>query len=370
MKNRRMRNLKEAGITLVALVVTIIVLLILAGVTINLALSNNGIIQRAKDASEAHKQGVQNETESMAYMEEAIDGLGTVTPGKKVSIKAGTGAGTDLKTAIANGTNLNTLYTQPVDYTSEEGITWQLFYDDDTNIYLIASDYVPIDTLPNELIKETQAEGEIKYIAWFASGSSPNYTGDIMTKEPWSAGTESSTITSNPLTSTYLKWVNSSVVSKKNNPNMKSVAYMMDTSKWSNFAGEAKGAKAMGGPTVEMFALSYNSKHDTKLGTYGTSASDIVSTGTNANAGVNGYKVKIGEGSWTTNVSGLDRSSDNMWVKTRTGKASGMWVASPSANSASSVYKVLYNGNLDDNYGSNISYGFRPVVSIPKSSIQ
>ena len=41
---------KNKGITLVALVVTIVVLLILAGVSINLVLGNNGIIAKAKDA--------------------------------------------------------------------------------------------------------------------------------------------------------------------------------------------------------------------------------------------------------------------------------------------------------------------------------
>lgn len=41
---------KENGITLVALVVTIVVLLILAGVSISLVLGNNGIIKKAKDA--------------------------------------------------------------------------------------------------------------------------------------------------------------------------------------------------------------------------------------------------------------------------------------------------------------------------------
>ena len=41
---------KNKGITLVALVVTIVVLLILAGVSINLVLGNIGIIAKAKDA--------------------------------------------------------------------------------------------------------------------------------------------------------------------------------------------------------------------------------------------------------------------------------------------------------------------------------
>ena len=40
---------KQKGITLIALVVTIVVLLILAGVTISLLLDENGIITKSKD---------------------------------------------------------------------------------------------------------------------------------------------------------------------------------------------------------------------------------------------------------------------------------------------------------------------------------
>lgn len=43
---------KEQGITIISLVVTIIVLIILAGVSINLTLGNNGIITKAKQAKE------------------------------------------------------------------------------------------------------------------------------------------------------------------------------------------------------------------------------------------------------------------------------------------------------------------------------
>ena len=44
------------GITLVALVVTIIVLVILAGVSINLILGNNGVIEKAKGAKEINSE--------------------------------------------------------------------------------------------------------------------------------------------------------------------------------------------------------------------------------------------------------------------------------------------------------------------------
>ncbi len=45
----------QSGITLIALVVTIIVLLILAGVTINFVLSDGGIFGKAKEAGSATK---------------------------------------------------------------------------------------------------------------------------------------------------------------------------------------------------------------------------------------------------------------------------------------------------------------------------
>ena len=51
MKTKNKRNyLKQGGITLIALVVTIVVLLILAGVSINALFRNSGIIEKAKDA--------------------------------------------------------------------------------------------------------------------------------------------------------------------------------------------------------------------------------------------------------------------------------------------------------------------------------
>ena len=40
----------KKAITLVALVVTIVVLILLAGVSINLVIGNNGIMQKAKEA--------------------------------------------------------------------------------------------------------------------------------------------------------------------------------------------------------------------------------------------------------------------------------------------------------------------------------
>ena len=71
----------KKGITLVALVVTIVVLLILAGVSINLVLGNNGIIVKAKDAETKSAEASQNDLKGMnglvSKMEGALAGSGS-----------------------------------------------------------------------------------------------------------------------------------------------------------------------------------------------------------------------------------------------------------------------------------------------------
>ena len=60
-------NFKEKGITLIALVITIVVLLILAGISLNLVLGENGIVTKAKDAREQTIIGHEKEQINLAY---------------------------------------------------------------------------------------------------------------------------------------------------------------------------------------------------------------------------------------------------------------------------------------------------------------
>lgn len=63
----------QTGITLIALVVTIVVLLILAGVTINAVFSDNGIINRAKDAQNKMDQAKQNDLAGIDELNNVIN---------------------------------------------------------------------------------------------------------------------------------------------------------------------------------------------------------------------------------------------------------------------------------------------------------
>ena len=81
----------KKGITLVALVVTIVVLLILAGVSINLVLGDNGIIAKAKDAETKSAEASQNDLKGMnglvSEMEGALAGNGSTGSGNNFMTK-------------------------------------------------------------------------------------------------------------------------------------------------------------------------------------------------------------------------------------------------------------------------------------------
>ena len=82
-EKRKMNKLKsKKGITLVALVVTIVVLLILAGVSINLVLGNNGIIAKAKDAETKSAEASQNDLKGMNGLVSEMEGVLNGNSGK------------------------------------------------------------------------------------------------------------------------------------------------------------------------------------------------------------------------------------------------------------------------------------------------
>ena len=387
----------DRGITLIALIITIIILVILAAVSIR-AITDMAIVGHAINGTQSYAQGAVAENEMLGTTVNTIDSTlerlqeiqsgnrnagGSGRQNDKTTIKVGT---TDLSavTRFNNSEGLNDYYGETTDFKSATTgdlatINWQLFYDDADNIYLISSNYVPLATLPSELFL---AEYEVSMgyrTAWFASDwdyDVGTYSGTIMVTAPWSNGASGSIFENNPIVNNYLKWVAYATDNEYtlNNYNMRAVAYMLDTSKWSKFAGNMSGASAIGGPTVEMFALSYNAGHPTgsQLGTYSTINSD--------NAGEDGYNTKLGEDSWSS-----DTSYDlvgSMWVINDQDFADGYWLASPGDGNYDTLCTVGSFGKLGSSQGEifygysefgdpgNRLYGFRPIVIIPKSILK
>ena len=79
-KNKSIKMLrKEKGITLIALVITIIVLLILSGISISMLTDNNGILSRAMEAKEKTEVSALKERVKLDIFEKQLIGNGEIT---------------------------------------------------------------------------------------------------------------------------------------------------------------------------------------------------------------------------------------------------------------------------------------------------
>ena len=253
----------QYGITLIALVITIIVLLILAGVSLNLVMGNQGILQQATKAVDKNKAGSIQEEIQLAIAEKTIeyyknydetsktesdyikeklsegittssgatitadsegnlsytDSNGGTTTGKvdfatgNVTIAGTTTGGTTEKTLANQITSAN--YGDKINYSvTVDGTTlnnWKVFCKDGSNVYIILDGYLDNTLVP----EEAQMTIEKTYdVYWDESG----------------------TVDTGAKASSILK----------------------DNNVWSNFANGNGGEKAIGSPTLEMFVNSWN----------------------------------------------------------------------------------------------------------------
>jgi hypothetical protein len=151
---------QDKGITLVALVITIIVLLILAGVSISLVVGDNGVMSRAQNASDNTKYSQIKEAVGLAlsdiqseywakYAESAVTGMGDYFNEKKLS-DALYSNGYTLASAVAtnanavrvsNASNMLNKYVAPTSGNPVAGTNYAVYY-----VYVnnTKSDYVQI----------------------------------------------------------------------------------------------------------------------------------------------------------------------------------------------------------------------------------
>lgn len=109
-----MKNIlkQNKAITLVALVVTIVVLLILAGVTLKLVLDNNGIIQKSKEARSETIVADEKSKVEMAYLSAALKKLGDTVTAEELQEELDSSVGTGKTDVTTNGDDtLNVLFS-------------------------------------------------------------------------------------------------------------------------------------------------------------------------------------------------------------------------------------------------------------------
>ena len=347
-----MLSKKNKGITLVALVITIIILLILAGISIS-ALTNTGIFGKAKDAKQKSDEAALDQNTKLDEYESEINAY---LPGQNNG-GGGQGSGINANT-IASATDTekaNNYYGKSVNYTSANGVTgWKIFYADSSNIYLIADDYVDVAKLPRGTDKSGNSVGNAP-----ANTDSSYKKAAPLNNIMKAYSTGAARITTDTIKNLNSSFFARSDSSKNTNYNMRAVAYMLDTTAWSTFKdSNGKADYVIGGPTLEMLFKSYNQKHPGK--NYEAQATSAI-----------GYQLRVNEGTWkdyTDSSSDYLDSSDSLYVLPSSKGASAMWLASPSAYTASVMY-VYCSGYVSvSDYDAN-DRGFRPLVCL-KSNVQ
>ena len=317
------------------MVITIVILLILAGISIS-ALTNQGLFGKAKESKEKSENAQKEEQNVLNEYEEALGKYNST------GIKA---------SDIANAEDKNEYYGKVVTgYTPTNGATvqnWKIFYADSNNIYLIADDYVEREYLP----ASTNSSGSVTTNKPTAgSYARAAYFGDSL-RADYSTG-------SARITDEKIKALNNSYFSQNftsTNENMKAVAYMLDTKAWEGFKdANGKAEYVIGGPTIEMLMNSYSQKHGVQ---YKAKASSTT-----------GYQISTDNGTnWknymTTSSEYLDKEDSLYVIKSQT-NAVYMWVASPSANGTIHVMTVYYDGWVTSNAYSTTNVGFRPLVCL------
>ena len=120
------KSLQEKGITLIALVVTIIILLILAGVTLNMALSQDGLFSKTKEAADKYKQAQSDEEEMVRQI---ATQMYSEYVGAEVTGYTPTGISCEIETTTSGHTDTQNF--------ERENLTWRIWDFDGTTLRII-----------------------------------------------------------------------------------------------------------------------------------------------------------------------------------------------------------------------------------------
>ena len=105
-------NKRNRGITLVALVITIIVLLIMAGVSIALVVGDNGVLSKAKEAKTGSLVAEEKEQVNLAYSSALTKNLGAAVTAENLQTELDESVGSGKTTVTENGDNINVLFNE------------------------------------------------------------------------------------------------------------------------------------------------------------------------------------------------------------------------------------------------------------------
>ena len=405
----------NSGVTLVALVITIIVLLILAGVTIALVVGDNGVLNQAVNAAdETNRANVQTELEMAVsavvadwsgarYVNGSNESLEDYMTKSRVEANMNT-SDYNLKEFKLNTENGVTVGYKGKDYNftveiTSSGNSAKVIYegnsessgggeegDNFADTVTDASHYGDYA----EYNVDLNGDGDITndWRIFYNNGENIFIiAADYVESSKVNLGaTEMNRVADESGYSSYiynLNWYNSGSFTLTNaghsamnetvtsmfmyndylvqnptsaNTNAKATTAMLNTAAWDNFKDSSGYAEyAVGGPTLEMWVASYNAKGYTPLYT---------------NVNNTGYYIGNSEGTTDYYYYVTDDSNngygDTLYFPHQeiVSNCWGYWLASPSASYTYYVMYVGYDGRVGSSYYDYIRVGVRPLVSL------
>ena len=367
-------NRRNSGITLIALVVTIVVLIILATVSINTVLGDNGIIKKAQEAKEAYSKSVKAEDTAMQkLLNEMVqyDTDNSGSGGETTKPAEGITATVDGKTVTITKDNVATYLGKVVSNYKPTGTTVAV----GGTTYTVSNNY------------------RLYYVDFEGKYGEKNgvYLKADCTNKNYALGQDTTASTEDNI---KIKALNPSLYNKDgvtspvaSNPNMKAVTWLLNTSNWNSLktgAGLAdKVNYVVGAPSVEMMFDSYNTKYGLTGETPDTSA---LSASTDrvklfyqypTTIDSNNYGYAVGPCKDSSNEKKYYYYTSDYSVKTDSkvdsmyypGDNQYYWLASPSAFTTNDVLIVYCGGGgFVSNGNSYNTNAFCPLVSL-KSTV-
>ncbi len=369
LSKRKMKRFNEKGITLVALVVTIIIMLILAGIALNVALRENGLFDMSKKSTDKYKEAQTNEAQEMKSAE---DELKKLTQG--ITLSATIDGKTEEITKENFGQYLGMKVTnfKDVGEGTEDVEVQDAQLEDEggkvkvSTIYRLY--YIDFDN------KYGDGAGTI-YLKADCTNNNYNLTLDTTTAEDKNV---------------KIKQLNPSLYAKgKETPtteNMQAVTWLLNAEKWANLKDTVKQEikdedqinYIVGAPSLEMMMDSYNTHYNLTGDT--PEPGDITSGGNRkklfykyegtTETSKNGYQMGPAKDTEYGDITAdytiqTDPYIDSMYYP---GDGNWCWLASPSASYSNRVCTIAYNPSSHagcNTYSS--TNAFCPLVSIKSS---
>lgn len=230
--NKKYENIKNKnGITLIALIITIVILIILAGIAIG-TMQNYKIFDRAKHERKDYQDGQNDEANKLNEYDAAIEEVtGGTTKKKEITIIDSTGKEVSITDNYAQE-----LYGKVVDYqpsTDQQGV-YRIFYYDKIGKFSNGT--------PTWYLKRDWEANNIRMIFQNPEGN----TLEMMKQM-------------NP------EWAKNRGTATTFYDNEKVVAWLCDTTKWTKYLDEAKANFVIGAPSAELYCASYNETHKSSI---------------------------------------------------------------------------------------------------------